>query len=191
VASEAICFVEGLVLVRLLQVSILGVVAIHTERRRRFGQMEIELGLPNLAGLMRDVASVAAHVEGGVAAAVFPRVFRANLVAGEAEIIVLIARGGFQQLILVVGGVRVVAFQTVANSWRVHMAFELGSVFIGVARKAKFVWSRANERYVSCILVGPDLMTTQTAHRDRGMDGLALRLILVAFEALGGVDVLI
>ena len=45
------------------------------------------------------------------------------------------------------------AFQAVANRRRMHMAFELGGVFIGVAGEAEFVGDRANERYVSCILV--------------------------------------
>ena len=34
-------------------------------------------------------------------------------------------------------------------------------------------------------------MTAQAARGDGGMDGLAFGLIIVAFEALGGVDVLV
>jgi hypothetical protein len=52
--------------------------------------MEIKLGLSNLAGFMRDVTSVAAVVECGVAAALVWNL-RALVMAREAEVVLLIA----------------------------------------------------------------------------------------------------
>jgi hypothetical protein len=150
--------------------------------------MEIELGLSNLSGLMRDVASVAAHVERGVAAAVLPWILRANVVAGEAEIVFLIARGGFQQLILVVGSMRIVAGQAVANRWRVHVAPDLGGILIVMTAQTDFVRNSGVECHVGDIFVGPDLMAAQTAHRNGGMDELAFRLVFMALDALGAVS---
>ena len=90
VAAHAIGRLEGLILVRLLQVGVLYVVAIEAKRRRRLGEMKVELGLADLPCLVRDVAGVAAHVEGGVAAAFLGNV-HAGLVATQAKILFLIS----------------------------------------------------------------------------------------------------
>lgn len=191
VAGQAIRRSERLVLVRLLQIGALGIMAIQAERRRRFGQMEIELRLSNLARLVRRVASLAAHVEGGVAAAVLPQILRPNFMAGEAKIIFLVARRRLQQLKLVVRGMRVVALQAVAYRRWMHMAFNLRRVLIGMAAQTNFVRDGGNQCYVGCVFVSPDLMAAQATRRNCRMNELALRFIFVAFEALGRIDVLI
>lgn len=77
VTAHAVRSFEGLILVRLLQVSTLHIMAVDTERRGSFGQVIIELRLTYLAGFVRGVAGVAAHIESGVAAA-----FLGNVQAG-------------------------------------------------------------------------------------------------------------
>jgi len=90
VTAGAVRLFERLVLVRILQGSVFHIVAIDAERRSRFGQMEIKLGLSDLANLVRNVAGVAAHIESGVAAA-FLRNIQSLLMAIEAEILSSIA----------------------------------------------------------------------------------------------------
>ncbi len=165
--------------------------AVEAEGGRGFGQMKIEFRLAHFAGLVRGVARVAAHVERGVTAAVLSQILRSGVMAGEAEVIFLIARGRLQQLKFVVGSVRIVAGQAIANRGRVHEAVDLRRIFIFVAAQADFVGNGTGEGYVSDIAVGANLMAAQTAHGDGGMDELSFGLILVAFEALGSVDVLI
>src|ERR1022692_1182792 len=132
VTAHAIGCFEWLVLVRFLQVSALCVVAIKAKRRRRFGEMKIELDLADLAGFVRDVASVAAHVEGRVPAAFLGNVY-AGLVTAQAEVLFLVPRGGLQQLILVVRGVRSVTLYAVAHGWGMNFTFYVGGILVRVA----------------------------------------------------------
>jgi len=60
-------------------------VAINAQCGRRLGEMKIEFLLAAFAGLVRDVAGFAAHVERRVAAALF-RDVQPDGVAGEANI---------------------------------------------------------------------------------------------------------
>ena len=76
---------------RLLQACIFDVVTIDAERRSALGQMKIKLGLAGFSRLVRRVAGVASHVEGGMAAALFGNVQSLRM-AIEAEILRLIAR---------------------------------------------------------------------------------------------------
>jgi len=112
-------------------------------------------------------------------------------VAGQTKILLLLAGGRLPQLILVVGSMRIVASQTVANRRRMDLSLDLRGVFVAVAREAELVRSGGDQLYARGVFVDPDFMATHAAHRDRGMDGLAFRLVLVAFEAFGSVDVLI
>ncbi len=90
VTSQAVRFIKWLVLMRFLQVRALGVMAIQTKRRRGLGQMKVELGLANLSRFMGEVASLASHIEGGMAAA-FLRHVHARLVAAQTEILFLVS----------------------------------------------------------------------------------------------------
>ena len=92
VAGEAIGRGEGLSLVRLHQTGVLHIVTIDAQRGSVLGQVKIKFALAALARLVHRVAGVAAHVECGVAAALL-RNIRSLRVAGEAEIVFLIARG--------------------------------------------------------------------------------------------------
>ena len=139
VAGQAVGFGKGLALVRLMQLRSLCIVAVQRTARGRLGQMESILCLPNLARLVRDVAGVAAHVECGVAAAFLPG-HSCPACGNQAEIVFLVARGRLQQLILIVGIVRVVAFEAVANRGRVHCPFDRRGVFVGVAVEAESLY---------------------------------------------------
>src|SRR5271166_3350807 len=93
VAGQAIGFVEGLILVRFLQVCSFGVVAVQAESRCCLGQMEIKFGLAEFPRFVRGMAGVAAHVEGGVPAAFFRNVF-AGLVTAQAKVFFSVPRRG-------------------------------------------------------------------------------------------------
>jgi hypothetical protein len=167
-ASQAIRFFERLVVVRLLQIRTLGIVAVQTEGWRHLGQMEIKFGLSNLSGLMRDVAGVATHVEGCVSAALC-RDIQAGLVAAQAEVLFLIARDWLQQLILVIGDVRVVALKTVSHCGGVNLTFYVGGIFVCVASKTQCVRSGRDQLDVSYIFDCADLMAAGATHGNRRM----------------------
>lgn len=90
VTSQAVRFIEWLVLVRFLQVRALGVMAIQTKRWRGLGQVKVELGLANLSRFMGKVASLASHIERRMPAA-FLRHVHASLVATKAEVLFLVS----------------------------------------------------------------------------------------------------
>src|ERR1019366_2651397 len=98
---------KGLPLVSLDERGILDVVAVDAERGDGLSQVIVEFLFPLFANFVRDVAGVASHVEGGVAAAFFGDV-QTLIVAIETEVLALLSRRGFQQLILVFGNMRVV-----------------------------------------------------------------------------------
>ena len=137
VALDAIGRGEWLVLVRLLQVGALDVMTVKAQRWRRFGEVIVELDFAeryfaDRACFVRGVAGVAAHVEGGVAAA-FGGDIEAGGVASKAEIFFLVAGFGLQQLILIVGSVGVVTLHAIAHGRGMNSAFDVGGIFVGVA----------------------------------------------------------
>src|SRR5215471_10004439 len=87
--TGAISLLKWLVLMCLLQCCIFHIVAIDAERGRSFGQMKIELRFSHLAGLMSDVARIAAHIQRGVPASLL-RHIQSFIVAIEAEILSLV-----------------------------------------------------------------------------------------------------
>src|ERR1017187_3835316 len=173
VTAHAIGRFERLVLVRFLQISALDVMAIHTKRRGRLGEMKVELDLADLARLMRDVAGVAAHVEGRVPAAFLGNVY-AGLVTAQAEVLFLVPRGGLQQLILVVRGVRSVTLYAVAHGWGMNFTFYVGGILVRVAGQTESTGSRRDQLYTRDIFIDSNLVATGAAHGNRGMDRLAL-----------------
>jgi adenylylsulfate kinase-like enzyme len=99
VALQAVRRAKRLVLVRLLQGGIFRIVAIQAQRRSCFRQVKAVFQRRFRSGLVRDVAGVAAHVECSVTAAFF-RNIHALVMAGEAEIIFLVARLAFSSWFL-------------------------------------------------------------------------------------------
>jgi len=121
-----------------------------------------------------------------VAAALFWNV-RSLHMASKAEIVLLLSRGRFQKLVLVVRGMGIVALQAVANRRLVHMTLDLGGILIGVAGQAKFVGNGGDQPDVGNVFIDPDFMTAQAAHRDRGVDRLTFSLVFVTSNAGGGI----
>ena len=185
-ALQAIRRGERLILVGLLQRGIFQVMAIGTKRRGSLRQVKLVFKRGLGAGLVRHVAGIASHVERGVTAAFF-RNIQALGVAGEAEIVCFPAGGGLQQLELIVRGVRIVALQAVAHRRLVDISFDLGGVFVGVTGQAELVGSRRDQLDAGDVAIDPDLVATQAAHRDGGMDELTLALFAMAFKAFGGI----
>src|ERR1700688_2852886 len=164
---------------RLLQARVLGIMAVETERGSALGQMKIELGLARFSTFMGAVASVASQIERGMTAAFF-RDVQSLFVAIETEILALVPRLRFQQLILIVAGVRVVTLDAVAHRRRMHRAFEGRRVFLRVASQAEGLRSRSDQLDAGHIFVDPNFMAAQGARRDPRMDTLPLRFISMA-----------
>src|SRR5579872_1980642 len=184
VTGEAISFFKRLVLVSLLQVGALGVMAIDAESGRGLGQMKIEFLLADLAGLVGHVAGFAAHIESGVAAAFLGNV-QAGVMATEAEIFFLLAGSGLQQLVLIVGNMRVVTLQAVTLRWRMNRALELGGILVGVTSHAERIGSGGDQLDPGDIFIDANFVATGAAHLDCGVDGLALGLVLMTSKARG------
>ena len=85
---------------RLLQLSGFRIMTVDAQRRSCFRQMEIKLCLPDLPSFVCRVASIAPHIQRSMAAALLRDVL-ALVVAREAQIVLLLARRSFQQLILI------------------------------------------------------------------------------------------
>jgi len=187
VARQAIRLGKGLVAVRLLQIGAVRIVAVETKCRSRLGQVEVEFCFANLASLMCGMAGVAAHIEGRVTAA-FLWYIDADLVAAQAQILFLIPGGRLQQLVLVVGTMRIVALYAITNRWRMNIALEIGCFLIRMAGEAKCIRSRGNQLYPGHILISPNFVATGAAHGHRRMHRFAFGLVFVAGNAGGGIS---
>lgn len=109
-------------------------------------------------------------------------------VAAEAEIVLLLAGGRFQQLVLVRRSVRVVAGQAIANGRLVDLSLDLRGIFVAVAGEAELVRGGGDQHYPGGVFVDADLVTAQTAGGDSGVDGLALGFVFVTLEAFRAID---
>lgn len=175
---------------RLLQIRVLGVVAVYTQGWDRLGEMKLVFRGGLWSGLMREMASVAAGVERRVAAA-FVGHMKTYLVAPEAKILFLVAGGRFQQLILVGTTVRVVAAETVAHRRWMDRTFDITGLLIRVAGEAKTRGRGSDQLNVRGLFVDTNFVTTQAAQGHGRMYGLALRFVVVALEAFRRVRVLV
>jgi hypothetical protein len=142
------------------------------------------------ARFVRNVAGLATHVERGVTAA-FLRDVQSLGVAREAEIIFLFSRSRLEQLVLVRRDVRIMAGQTIPHRRRMNIALDLGGVFIAVARQAELVGCRGDELDASDVFVDPHFVARRASQGDRRVHRFALRLVLVALQALGRIGVLV
>ena len=186
VTAQAIRRLEWLVLMRLLQVGAFYVVAIDAKRWGRLSEVIVELSLAHLTRFVRDVAGVAAHVEGCMPAAFLGNVL-ADLVATQTEVFFLISRDWFEQLILILRSMRIVALHAVTHSRRMNRTFHVGGILVGVAGQTEGMGRGRNQLYASDIFRGANLVATGAAHGDRGMHRLPLSLIFMAREAGGGI----
>lgn len=121
-----------------------------------------------------------------MAAALF-RDICAGLVAIEAEIFLLAAGGRLEELILVVGGMRIVTGEAVAHRGRMDRSLDVRGGLVGMAGEAERGRRGGDELDAGHVLIHADLMATKTAGGHGGVHGLALGFVFVAFKALGGV----
>ncbi len=184
VTLNAVRCAEGLFAVRLDERCVFRIVAVDTERWHGLGQVLIELDLADLSHFVGDVASVAPHVESGMTTALL-RNIKPLIVASEAEVVLLLARGRLEQLELIVGLVRIVALDAIAHGRRVDRSFEGSGVLVSVTGDAKRLRSRGDELYAGDVFVDPHLVTAHAAHRDRGVDSFSLGLVFVTLNAFG------
>lgn len=182
VALQAVGGTEGLVLVRLLQGCIFRIVTFDAERRSALSQMEPVFNGRLGARLVRRVAGLAAHIECGVTAAFFRNV-QALGVAGQTEVVFLLAHCSLEQLVLVSRCVRVVAFQAIPDRRFMDLTFDQGGVLVAVTCEAKLVRGGGGQLHACDVLIDPNLMAGQTPHGDRRMNRLALAFFAMAFDA--------
>jgi hypothetical protein len=133
---------------------------------------------------VRNVASIATHVEGCVSATLC-RNIQSGRVATQAEVLLLIARLRLQQLVLIIGDVRVVALEAISRRRWVNLTFDVGGIFVGVAGKTQSVGSGRDQLDVGYISNGADLVAAGATHRDGGVHRLAFGLIFVTGQASG------
>ena len=133
-ARHTIGRAEGLIPMSFLQARILRIMAIHTKRRGRLGQVEPVFLRRFGARLVGHVAGVAAHVERGMSAALLGHV-QPGLMATQAEVLLFPARRRLQQLILVIAGVRIMATEAVANRGGMHRPLDVGRFLVCMAGK--------------------------------------------------------
>jgi hypothetical protein len=173
VAGEAVSLINWLILVRLGDGRILRIVAIDAQRRRIFGQMEVELTLAALARLVRNVARVATHIERSVPAAALGHI-HAGVVAAQTQVCVLsIATDRLEQLIFVIRRVRVVTLDAVSNRRAVNFALYVGGFLVCVAGEAQAVSCSSDQLYAGNIFINADFMTTRTTRCNGRMNYLA------------------
>ncbi len=177
---------KRLALVSFHQRGVFDVVAFDAKLGNGTFQVIVEFLLTFFADFVGDVASVASHVQRGMPATFF-RDIRPLRVASEAEIVFLLARRRLQQLKFIIRGMRIMALDAVPNRRRMDRSFEGRRVLIGMAGDAQGLRSRGDQLDAGDVLVDPDLMTSSAAHRDRGVNGLALRLLFMAPDARGAV----
>ncbi len=183
-ALHAVGSRERLPLMRLDQPRIFRIVTIQAERWRRFRQVIIELLLTAFAGLVRDVAGFAAHVQCGMTATLLGDVQSLRM-AAETEVLVLVTGGRLQKLEFVVGLMWIVTLHAVANRRRVDFAFDVGGVVISVAGEAERLRRCGDELDAGDVFIDSNLVTTCASRRDRRVDVLSFGFIRVALCALG------
>jgi len=129
VALDTVGSGERLSLMGLHQVGRSRVVAVKTERRRGLGEVIVKLLLALLAGLVGSVAGLATHIEGGVTASLF-RDVQSLGVTIKTEILAFVARCGLQQLVFVVGLVRAVTLDAIADGRWMNGSLNGGRVHV-------------------------------------------------------------
>jgi len=159
-------------------------VTIEAERRSGLRQVIVKLDLSLLADLMGDVASLATHVQRRVAAA-FVGDIQSLLVAGEAQVFFRAAGSRLQQLVLIVRGMRIVAFEAITPRRRMDRTFQVGDVLVSVAGQTERIGRGGDELYACDVFRYADFMAACASGGNGRVDCLALGLVFVTLDALG------
>ena len=189
VAGETVGSGERLVVMRLSEVGILSIMTVKTQRGCVLGQVIIEFAFARATGFVRDVACVAASIQGGMPAAVFRNV-HAYPMTRKTQILVFVCSGfSLQQLVLVVRSMGVVAPETVADGRGMNTSTNLSRVFVAMALETELYGGRRDQLDVRGSLGGADLVAAQTAGGDGRVDRFALRFVCMALDAFGGIGI--
>jgi hypothetical protein len=137
---------------------------------------------------MGDVASLATHVQRRVPAALVGHV-ESLLMAGEAQVFVRAARRWLQQLVLVIGRMRIVTLEAIADRGRMNRSLQFGCILVGVAGKTERVGRCGDQLDTSDVFRHPHFVATGATGRDGRVDCLTLGFVLMTFNALCGVRV--
>jgi hypothetical protein len=78
-----------------------------------------------------------------------------------------------------------------AHGGGMHCSFQLGGVFVGVARQAKCLRSRSDQLDPRDVFINPHFMAAQAAGGNRGMHRFAFRLVFMALETFRRIDILV
>lgn len=156
---------------------------IEAKGRSGLGQVEVEFLFALLAGLMGDVAGLAAHVESGMPAALLRNV-NPDFMATQAEILLRVSGGRLQKLVFVLRCVRIMTLYAITHRGAVNCALDVRGILVRVAGQAQTRRSSRDQLDPRDVFVDANLMATGAAHRDRRVDGLALAFFRMAFQAL-------
>ena len=113
------------------------------------------------------------------------------VMAGETQIVFFSADRRFQQLVLVIARVRIVAGQAFANRRLVNRTSNLRCVLFGVATEAQLVGRSGDQFDAGDVAIDPNFVAAQASHGDGGVDRFPFALIFVAFEAFRRIDILV
>lgn len=183
VASQAVGFGDGLVVMRPGEGCILWIVAVDAQRRRILGQMKVELSLAPRPDLVGGVAGGASHVQRNVTAAFF-RNRDAHIVTGQAEVVVFVPCVRFQQLVCIRRYMGIVALCAVAHRRWMHVVLVIARFLVGVAAQAKRNRGDRLQLDPGFRLGVADFVATLATHRDSRVDMRAFGPLGMAFEAL-------
>lgn len=190
VATDAISFFKGLVLVCLGQAGIFSIVALQAERGRSLLQVFGEFTLGGWARFVSQMARVAAHIQRSVTAAFF-RCVQSDRMAAQAKILFLTACHWFEELKLIDTGVGIVTFHAITDGGIVDSTFNIGRVLVRMAGEAERGGSGCNQLDSRYIFAYPDLMTAHASGCDGSVNILAFSLVRVAFDALSGISIFV
>jgi hypothetical protein len=135
VAGQAIRLLERLPLVGCDKRLARHIMAPYAERVRVGTQMKIGFRISPRSLFVNDVTGVAPHIEGGM-----PAPIRGNAqpvaVTFEAEVLLLVPRKRFDQVVLIGGIMRIMARRAIPGNWRVQQSFSRSGLFIWMALEA-------------------------------------------------------
>ena len=183
VAAQAIRFLKWQVAVRLGQRGVRDIMAIQAQTGRRFREMENAVHL--FAVLVARVATVATHVEGGVTTASGGNI-QAGAVAGQAEIVFRCPGGCFEQDVLKVRTVGIVAGEAVAYRRTMDMPLNPGGILVLMTLQAQLDRRHRHQLDVRDVLaIHAHFVASCAAHSDGRVHCFAGGFGRVALETFG------
>jgi len=189
-ASQTIGFLERLVLVGLSQGVVFRVVAVEAQSWRRLRQVKLKFAIGSPSRFVVKVAAITTRIEGQMPAASFIHI-DSDAMTSETKIALPVARRRLQQLILVVGSVRIVALQAIAKGRPVNDTLDSRRILVSMAFETQGSGRCGNQLHSRHISAHANLVTANTSRRDGSMHALSFVLVPMAFQALGRICFLV